>query len=445
MHSITECSFLHRKPSCLLTKTPYTQSKPNIFSHPGHIDWFNNPIPAPDAFEEGNMANISPTIKIDISIKSGVVEEITIGAACSPEEITTYKALFQEYRDIFSWSYTEMPGLDPSIVEHRIDTWPDITPVHQKNNVHYTHPKQRPSRPRLTNYALLGSSTPSPIRHGSPTPSLLTKNRALSMSVRTFTISITPVPKTTFQCPLSTKLSMIAPGHEALSFMDGFSGYNQIQIHPVDQYKTTFTTPWGTFAYRVMPFGLKNTDATFQRAMTYIFHDLAHIILTYLDDLTTRSKKHTQHLNDLRIIFQWCRQYNIRLNPLKCIFCITVGRLLGFIISQRGITVDPLKVQAITEIPPPQNLRQLQSLQGKANFLRCFVPDYATRAHGFLHLLRHDIPFQWDEHAQTTFDDLKVTLSNAPLISPPDYNHDYILYISASVHLSSRSSHPNRG
>jgi hypothetical protein len=159
-------------------------------------------------------------------------------------------------------------------------------------------------------------------------------------------------------------------GHEALSFMDGFSGYNQIQIHPADQYKTAFTTPWGTFAYRVMPFGLKNAGATFQWAMTYIFHDLAHIILAYLDDLTARSKKCTQHLDDLWIIFQRCRQYNIRLNPLKCVFCVTAGCLLGFIVSQSGITVDPLKVQAITEIPPPQNLRQLQSLQGKANFLR---------------------------------------------------------------------------
>jgi hypothetical protein len=98
----------------------------------GHINWFNNPIPALDAFEEGNMANISPTIKIDISIKNGVFEEITIGAACIPQEITAYKTLFQEYQDIFSWSYTEIPGLDPSIVEHCIDTWPGITPVRQK-------------------------------------------------------------------------------------------------------------------------------------------------------------------------------------------------------------------------------------------------------------------------------------------------------------------------
>jgi hypothetical protein len=108
-------------------------------------------------------------------------------------------------------------------------------------------------------------------------------------------------------------------------------------------------------------------------------------------------------------------------------------RLLGFIVSQSSITVDPLKVQVITEIPPPRNLQQLQSLQGKANFLRCFVPDYAIRAHGFLRLLRHDIPFHWDDHAQQSFDDLKAALSNAPLISAPDYNHDYILYVSASV------------
>jgi hypothetical protein len=73
--------------------------------------------------------------------------------------------------------------------------------------------------------------------------------------------------------------------------MDDFSSYNQIQIHPTDQYKTTFTTPWGTFAYRVMLFGLKNAGATFQRAMKYIFHDLSHIILTYLDDLIALSKK----------------------------------------------------------------------------------------------------------------------------------------------------------
>jgi hypothetical protein len=184
--------------------------------------------------------------------------------------------------------------------------------------------------------------------------------------------------KDNFPMPFIDQIIDDCVGHEALSFMDGFSGYNQIQIHPVDQYKTAFTTPWGTFAYRVMPFGIKNARETFQWPMTYIFHDLAHIILAYLDNLTTRSKKRTQHLDDLRIIFQRCHQYNICLNPLKCVFCVTTRHLLRFIISQSGITMDPLKFQAITEIPPPQNLCQLQSLQGKTNFLRQFVPDYAT-------------------------------------------------------------------
>jgi hypothetical protein len=100
MRYTIEHSSFHKKPPCLLTNTPYTCSRNQGFYPIGHIDWFNNPIPAPDSFEEGNMANISPTIKIDISIKNGIVEEITIGAACTPQEIIAYKSLFQEYQDI---------------------------------------------------------------------------------------------------------------------------------------------------------------------------------------------------------------------------------------------------------------------------------------------------------------------------------------------------------
>jgi hypothetical protein len=111
-------------------------------------------------------------------------------------------------------------------------------------------------------------------------------------------------PKDNFPMPFIDQIIDDCTGHEALSFMDGFSSYNQIQIDPADQYKTTFTTPWGNFAHRVMPFDLNNAGATFQHAMTYIFHDLTQIILTYLDDLIARSKKCTQHLSDLRIIFQ---------------------------------------------------------------------------------------------------------------------------------------------
>lgn len=216
--------------------------------------------------------------------------------------------------------------------------------------------------------------------------------------------------------------------------MDGFSGYNQISICCVDQLKTAFISVWGNFAYRVMPFGLKNVRDTFQQAMSYCFHDLAQLILSYLDNLTTCSRSRAQHIHDLRTIFLQCSKYKIQLNPLKCVFCVLAHCLLGFIVSKDSIILDPLKVQAILELPPPCTLRQLQGLQGNANFLHIFVPDYATTTHGFLGILCSTIPFFWNDHAQQSFDALKLDLTSAPLISPPDFTKDFILYILASAH-----------
>eukprot|EP01018_Ginkgo_biloba_P033653 Gb_38596 [translate_table: standard] len=151
-------------------------------------------------------------------------------------------------------------------------------------------------------------------------------------------------------------------GHEMLSFF----GYNQIKIAPEDQHKTTFTTPWGTFYYQVMPFGLNNVDATYQRAMTVIFHDMLHdIVEDYVDDILAKSKTRVEHPVVLRRVFERLRKYQVRLNPKKCVFGAISGKLLGFIVSRRGIEVDPAKVRAITEMPPPRNLKQLRSLQGK--------------------------------------------------------------------------------
>lgn len=168
--------------------------------------------------------------------------------------------------------------------------------------------------------------------------------------------------------------------------------------------------------------------------MTYIFHDIAHIILYFLDDLTTRSCKCYDHLSDLHLMFACCWLYNIRLNPLKCVFFIIVGWLPHFIISPQGIHLDPLKVKAILELPPPCSCHWLQILQGKANFLCRFLPDYTTQSHGFLRLLHQSIPFEWDTYAQEYFDALKQELTQAPLISAPDFTKDFILYISASTY-----------
>ena len=123
---------------------------------------------------------------------------------------------------------------------------------------------------------------------------------------------------------------------------------------------------------------------------------------------------------------------------MKCVFYVPADHLLGFIVSKDGIALDPLKVQAILELSIPRTLRQLQSLQGKANFLRRFVPNYATTTHGFLRLLCSIIPFVWDDHAQQSFDALKHALTSAPLISPPNFERDFILYISVSTYSIAR-------
>ena len=170
--------------------------------------------------------------------------------------------------------------------------------------------------------------------------------------------------------------------------MDGFFGYNQIHIKPEDQHKTAFIFPWGTFAYRKIPFGLKNVGATFQWAMTFVFHDLKKIIEVYLDDLAAHSRMRVHDPYHLRLDFKRCRHYQIRLNPHKCIFCVKVGCLLGFIVSKEGIRVDPLKVEAILQLYPPCNIRHIQCLQGMTNLLQRFMFYFSNLTKGFMCLLK---------------------------------------------------------
>ena len=207
-------------------------------------------------------------------------------------------------------------------------------------------------------------------------------------------------PKDNYPTPFIDQIIDECAGSEIYSLMDGFSGYNQINIAPEDQHKTTFICLWGTFVYKKLSFGLKNAGATFQRAMSYAFHDIRHIVQPYLDDFPAHSAQREDHPEHLRQIFLRCRRYNIHLNPHKCVFCVDFGYLFGFIVSKDGICLDPLKVKAIVNLPSPSSLDQLQSLQGKANFLWRFIPNYVEVAKGFTRLLKQNVPFHWDDIAQ---------------------------------------------
>ena len=142
--------------------------------------------------------------------------------------------------------------------------------------------------------------------------------------------------------------------------MDKFSRYNQIKMAPEDMEKTSFITPWGTYCYKVMPFGLKNAGATYQRAATTLLHDLIHKeVEVYIDDMIVKSKDHEGHMPALRKFFERIRFYNLWLNPKKCTFGVISRKLLGFMVSQRGIEVNPNKIKAIVEMKPERTKKEI--------------------------------------------------------------------------------------
>jgi hypothetical protein len=252
------------------------------------------PGSAHDVLAEGNLSNISPMIPIDISIKPGIVENAHIGASCSQNEIVTYTSLFKEFRDIFAWSYEEMSGIDPTIVVHEKKAYPGAKPIRQC--LHPFHPCKAAAIKLEVEFFLKADfiylvaltewvSNPVPIDKKGGNIPVCVDYRDINKEC----------PKENFPTPFVDQIVNDYVGSEIFSLMDGFSGYNQINISPEDQQKTAFICPWGTFAYRKLPFGLKNTCTTFQHAMYYSFHDIKHIVQPYLDDLPTHSMHRVDH------------------------------------------------------------------------------------------------------------------------------------------------------
>ena len=127
-----------------------------------------------------------------------------------------------------------------------------------------------------------------------------------------------------------------------LSFLDAFSGYHQIPMHPPDMEKTTFITLHGLFYYNVMQFGLKNVGATYQRLVTKMFTLLLEKTMeVYIDDMLVNSKERLDHAKHMQEAFELLRAYDMKLNPLKCAFGVSAGRFLDFMVTQRGIEANP--------------------------------------------------------------------------------------------------------
>ena len=187
-------------------------------------------------------------------------------------------------------------------------------------------------------------------------------------------------------------------GHEYYYFLDGYSSYNQISIAPENQEKTTFTFPYGTYAFRRMPFGLCNAPDTFQRYMMAIFSDMVEkTIEVFMDDFSVLGNSFDKSLENLRLVLVRCEETNLVLNWEKCHFMVQEGIVLGHRISARGIEVDKENIKAIEKLPLPSSVKGIGSFLGHVGFYRRFIKDFSPIAKPLSSLLVQGTPFDFDE------------------------------------------------
>ncbi len=219
------------------------------------------------------------------------------------------------------------------------------------------------------------------------------------------------------------------------STLDLKAGYWQIAMHPNSMEKTAFVTHNGHYEYTVMPFGLKNAPSDFQRLMEIILHDLNwKICLVYIDDIIVFSKTFEEHLENLQLVFTALENANLRLKPKKCAFLKPSIQFLGYVISEKGIEVDPEKVRAVQETEYPKDVKQLQQFLGMVQWLRRFVPNLAHHASPLYQALKKDEPFEKTPEREAAFQKLKDLLITPPVLRFPVYKTgcDFLIQTDAS-------------
>ncbi|GKD23006.1 reverse transcriptase domain-containing protein [Tanacetum coccineum] len=220
------------------------------------------------------------------------------------------------------------------------------------------------------------------------------------------------------------------PPHLEYAFLEG---YFQIPIDPKDQEKTTFTCPYGTFAYRRMPFGLCNAPGTFQRCMMAIFHDMIEETMeVFMDDFSVFGDSFSSCLSHLDKMLKRCEDTNLVLNWEKCHFMVKEGIVLGHKISKSGIEVDKAKVDVIAKLPHPTSVKGIRSFLGHAGFYHRFIQDFSKIARPMTHLLEKDTPFILSNECVESFNILKKKLTEAPILVAPDWDLPFEIMCDAS-------------
>ncbi|XP_009385521.2 uncharacterized protein LOC103972866 [Musa acuminata AAA Group] len=246
------------------------------------------------------------------------------------------------------------------------------------------------------------------------------------------------MPKDCYPLPRIDQLVDATAGHARLSFMGAFSGYNQIRMAPQDQEHTTFVIDLGVYFYKVMPFGLKNAGATYQRAVNKMFApQIGRNVKVYVDDMIVKSRMAVDHLIDLAETFSTLRRHGLCLNPAKCVFGISSGKFLIFIVHERGIDVNLEKVRAVINMQAPRTIKDLQRLNGRLAALSRFLSWSGDRCLPFFRALKNPKDFRWMVKCEEAFGQVKQHLANLPRLASVAFEEKLSIYLAASQHMVS--------
>ncbi|KAJ9542541.1 hypothetical protein OSB04_029047 [Centaurea solstitialis] len=375
---------------------------------------------------------------------------VIISALLTTDEKERLIAVLKRHKKALAWKISDIPGISPSFCTHKILMEDNFKPCVQK---------QRRLNPKMQEvvkkeviklldtgiiYPISDSPWVSPVqvvpKKGGLT--IVTNDNNELIPTRTVTgwrvcIDYRKLNDATrkdhFPLPFIDQMLERLAGNEYYCFLDGFSGYFQIPIDPEDQETTTFTCPFGTFAYRRMPFGLCNAPATFQRCMTAIFQDMIENCMeVFMDDFSVFGNSFDECLNSLDRVLARCEESHLVLNWEKCHFMVREGIVLGHKISKDGLEVDRAKIDTISKLPPPTNIKGVRSFLGHAGFYRRFIKDFSKITRPLNKLLEKDAPFIFDENCTHAFETLKYHLTNAPIMVPPDWNQPFEIMCDAS-------------
>ncbi|GBM66799.1 Transposon Ty3-I Gag-Pol polyprotein [Araneus ventricosus] len=222
-------------------------------------------------------------------------------------------------------------------------------------------------------------------------------------------------------------------GSQWFTTLDLKSGYWQVEIRPEDREKTAFTTGQGLWQFKVMPFGLCNAPATFERLMETVLRGLtSEACLVYLDDIIIVGRTFEEHLNNLRKVFQRLQKANLKLSPKKCRFFQKEVTYLGHVISAEGVKTDPGKIKAVVDWPRPETVHDVRSFLGLCTYYRRFVKNFSTIARPLHKLTEAKSNFNWTEECEKSFNSLKQALTSSPILTYPRTDKDFILDTDAS-------------